>query len=68
MSQFMTADEMAAEISAEHDIHIDCALAALGQVAAWLGTPVDQMVTIAAEGYRVVPTDAPDAHLPPPTD
>jgi hypothetical protein len=42
--RFMTADELAAEISGVHDVHVDCAHAAIEQIAKWQGVPADRLV------------------------
>lgn len=42
--EFMTADEAAAETSATHDVHVDCAQATLKQVAVWWGVPPDRLI------------------------
>jgi hypothetical protein len=46
---FMTADEVAAEISATHDVHVDCAYAAVKQIADWRGVDADHLVPMHPE-------------------
>lgn len=50
MREFMTADEAAAEISATHDVHADCAHEAVQQIAAWRGVDADHLVPMHPEG------------------
>lgn len=42
--EYMTASEIAAQISAEHDVHVDCVHAVLNQLADWWDTDVDHLV------------------------
>ena len=42
--EFLTADEIAAEVSATHDVDVDCALATLKQLSDWLGTDADKLI------------------------
>jgi hypothetical protein len=44
MREFLTASEIAAEVSGTHDVHVDCALAVVEFIAKWLGIDPDELI------------------------
>jgi hypothetical protein len=42
--EYLTLDEIAAQVSAEHDVHVDCVQATLRQLAEWWDMDVDELV------------------------
>lgn len=59
----MTPDEIAAEISGERDIHIECVLETLEALQAW-GIDPSRMTRLATGGFIPSPPGASSDHVP----